>query len=77
MGKDAEEFLFWIKISQSHGPLGVRVDEMEKNLSFFPPYLIDGYYVLGLRKLPRAAAEKCSNTEGSKSNRVDKILYVG
>lgn len=53
------------------------VDEMGKTLSPFPQYWLDGYYVLGLSKLPRVAAEKCSNTESSKSNRVDKIFYVG
>jgi len=48
------------------------VDEMGKTLSPFPQYWLDGYYVLGLSKLSRVAAEKCSNTESSESNREDK-----
>lgn len=45
MRKDAEGFLFWMKISQSHGPLRVVVDEMEvgndgEKSSFLPSMFV-------------------------------------
>lgn len=78
MGKDAGRFLFWMKICQSHGPMGVVVDVMggggmERNLPSLLPCLLNVHYALGLSQLPGVVTEMCAASENSKSNRVDKI----
>lgn len=59
MGKDAGRFLFWMKSCQSHGPVGVVVDDMgggdmERNLPSFLPCLLNVHYDLGLSQLPQS-----------------------
>lgn len=71
VGKDAGRFLFWLKICQPHGPLGVLVEDMGggnrgEKFSFIPSTFAGGP---GLSKLLGVATEMCPASKNPKSNR--------
>lgn len=71
VGKNSGRFLFWLKICQPHGPLGVLMDNMGggnrgEKFSFIPSTFAEGP---GLSKLLRVATEMCFASKNPKSNR--------